>query len=1137
MKRVVCLAASVLLVTVAGVGAQVTYTYTISNGAEAGQFTVLQNTYAINSAKNVSIDSAVNVIRSLAYGSAVNIVFGAANGVLDVGESAIILKNESGSNKKWGAVTLTGAVKGSGVATTGVVRLVEETGATDFKVVCGAKVIGDFNRDAIETSGLVELKLAACDITTYYGRAVAAYGKKGSVEITEGAYIRVRGETAVYSEGYVRIDGGRIETSLSGVNSSGRPAVFLRGTFTITGGNIKTEAGTTLLAVGRGGEITGGTFVSVGSGSALDVAYGEVRVSEDASFKNNSATYAAVRLSGGDVRFEDRVEVTNDYLFGNAIEVSAAQSRVELGGAMRVRGALSSQFADAISVGGYFEPDSICELKLSGGILADGAVAVAGGGRYVSKFSIPNNIYYDIGKSGDNIVVSLKQGVKEGNYFLTGNVSAGYSATYGNETIASQTTLADALNNIKTSANGRSCNIYVGDGGTGLNIGLTPMTISGTGWGEVRLNGKLVSSNNYQYALVVSGGVSVVNRMVISGLGVQVKEGAYLSLNGEEGTSYGGILNQGGMVSMFSGKASHIDNDANGLLEIWGGTVGSDTLKGRAIINDTLARAVICGAAADVVSADTLRYSDGGTIVNNGVLKVTAGKVRNVRPYSNGFNYRSVAINNCNAGATVEISGTAEVFSTHKYSSLGVILNQYGKLTISGGKIYGTADTSGTLVSNSYGTLIISDSADIRSYSGSYIPVNCYFNGNTQDSVIKLMISGGTIAANRNYAVSTSGAGRAVITGNAKLTTGSSTGTVFIGPYVHLCLYGGTVSSNVADSNTAALAICNYEGGQGGAPGILEMGGTPVVNGIISINSIDVNGTRIKIATGSEYKFKPQSKPYRITTSKINDGNVIVENGAEFHSSFVWNDTAGKAGLKLAVNGDDIVACSNPYSVAFSVNGSTSGKAPDTIFVMRDGTIGEAAKPSTGGYISKDYFKNDGEWYVRNGGASNGNEVAGDLFTFGIKGAGGTPVSTNRVLTLYWTEERVISVLESSRDLPAARGSDVAAVVPVAAVSGGLTAGPSPVSGSASGAAVRFFRSGAPLGGGKLFIYDVAGNVVAKVSVSDDSGGLGRRSVAVWDLRDVSGRKVAVGTYVARGLITAKSGKTERVSVLVNVQR
>jgi hypothetical protein len=133
--------------------------------------------------------------------------------------------------------------------------------------------------------------------------------------------------------------------------------------------------------------------------------------------------------------------------------------------------------------------------------------------------------------------------------------------------------------------------------------------------------------------------------------------------------------------------------------------------------------------------------------------------------------------------------------------------------------------------------------------------------------------------------------------------------------------------------------------------------------------------------------------------------------------------------------------------------------------------------------------------------------------------------------------EKRVSVLSFGREIPVISFDDgAAAVAPVKALSGGLTAGPNPV-GALSAAPVRFFRAGGRIGKAELYVYDAMGNMVKKVNIMDTVSSTNeRRVVGSWDLTDRRGRWVSDGTYAVRGTIAAINGKKENVSLLIDVR-
>jgi len=489
-----------------------------------------------------------------------------------------------------------------------------------------------------------------------------------------------------------------------------------------------------------------------------------------------------------------------------------------------------------------------------------------------------------------------------------------------------------------------------------------------------------------------------------------------------------------------------------------------------------------------------------------------------------------------NHTGSVYVSSGSE-FILNGGSLCGLINNNGGKVTVAGGTVprinnveggllkitggvIGSDTLSGYAVDNAEGCEVyISGDAAI-------VSANTSVNGGTIINKGLLDISGGAIAAKGSgYALVTSGAQGTVVSGNANITAANRNGAVYIGADGRLRLYGGTISS--VDSTAKAIEV--YVGDSKSAAGRLEMCGSPTVVGVISLPGGEE--PYIKVITDSGYVFNPNGKNYRVSAQTL-DGDVIVEDGAAFFHNFTL-DAIGNKKLLLAVDGNDIVSAKTTCNVAFNINGSLSNLYPPaTITVIRDGTIGILAKPSTEGYVSRYGYLNDGEWYNCIAVLDEGNMMSPSPFSFSGNG-GGTRVTENMTLTLRWTGE--ISVLESNRDLPAARPTETAVITPISAAPVSLTAGPNPISRSLG--AVNFFHSGVPLRNGKLFIYDASGNIVTTVVINDPSNSTGKRIVSSWKINDIGERQIADGTYAARGVITTKAGKTEKISILINVQR
>jgi len=791
-----------------------------------------------------------------------------------------------------------------------------------------------------------------------------------------------------------------------------------------------------------------------------------------------------------------------------------------------------------------------------GAQLKPAAVAVPDGDFMAfNGFGVADPYGWFAGSGWGEAVVEMRKKTAEPMYFIYNKIGgAGFEArdVDKDELVGSGTDFATVLEGVRVAANGRACDIVLGDGGTGvLNMGSNTLTINGATvknvkWGEVRLSGKLTSERGNASALpqsiIVSGGATVKSSAEVAtkkDIAVQVNDSSEFTYMSETNVTCGKIVNtgtNGSTVKVVSGYVSQIDNGGNGVLEVIGGQIGNASNYDYAIKNSDSAETVISGKAK-VISSDTSR--GGGTIINNGKLEISGGQVWNASTI--GY---FAAVNNDYSGTktspNVEITGSADISSkngTINNWSCGTILNRRGKIRISGGYIHNDEYTTGAIIFT-YDDIVISDSAKIN---GEY---TICLRRNDDGIVPKLDISGGTITAGNGHAINMDEQTMVQISGNAEIINNSESPTIRVTASAQVHLYGGTVKNLNSYSNPRANAIYMYASSYGIKPIEFKMGGSPVVKG--SIEKVD-SYTSMELCTDSGYEFKPYRETYRMRlSSPHNDSGVLIfKKGAGFINNFVA-DTLYNKDVEFAVNGDDLFyTIGKTHRVAFNLNGAISSDSLKDITVVHGRKIGKSAKPETDSYAIFEQTKdsiyqvsNDGKWHVYGGKTGSGEVIIGGEFIFDA-GKQGTDVNDNLTLILSWDRDNRkfygLSVLESSRALPSARPSESAAIAPVAAASGSLTAGPTPVSRSVG--AVNFFRSGVPLRGGKLFIYDASGSMVATAQVSDPSGGSGRRSVAKWNLQDAKGRDVAEGTYVARGVITTKAGKTERVSVLVNVQR
>jgi uncharacterized repeat protein (TIGR02543 family) len=197
--------------------------------------------------------------------------------------------------------------------------------------------------------------------------------------------------------------------------------------------------------------------------------------------------------------------------------------------------------------------------------------------------------------------------------------------------------------------------------------------------------------------------------------------------------------------------------------------------------------------------------------------------------------------------------------------------------------------------------------------------------------------------------------------------------------------------------------------------------------------------------------------------------------------------------------------------------------------------------PLTGTVIPENAAKNTIVWSVENAGTTGAGVYNGVFFAMSegpvvLKAtiADGKDVGVPYE-QFFFINAVAVSVASPDRVIPSARPAEVTSISPVTPLTAVFTAGPNPA--SKSSGAVTFFRNGSRVSYATLSIYDASGSFVKKIRVIDDAvGSQTMRKVSSWDLRDNNGRLVSDGTYLVRGVVKAKGGKQERVSVIVGVR-
>jgi len=132
-------------------------------------------------------------------------------------------------------------------------------------------------------------------------------------------------------------------------------------------------------------------------------------------------------------------------------------------------------------------------------------------------------------------------------------------------------------------------------------------------------------------------------------------------------------------------------------------------------------------------------------------------------------------------------------------------------------------------------------------------------------------------------------------------------------------------------------------------------------------------------------------------------------------------------------------------------------------------------------------------------------------------------------------ESTVISVKSPDRVVPGASSTPaVAQVRPVKTITGGLTAGPNPV--SRQSGKVDLYWQGAEITKGTLQVFDANGNFVGKITISGiNNNSINKQHIAAWTLTDAKGKPVGAGTYLIKGTLSTKNGKREKVALILSL--
>jgi len=244
------------------------------------------------------------------------------------------------------------------------------------------------------------------------------------------------------------------------------------------------------------------------------------------------------------------------------------------------------------------------------------------------------------------------------------------------------------------------------------------------------------------------------------------------------------------------------------------------------------------------------------------------------------------------------------------------------------------------------------------------------------------------------------------------------------------------------------------------------------------------------------------------------------------------------SGWFTTATGGTAVTVSTVFSANTKIYAQWASKAYAITFGA--GTNGAITATVDGNPIVTDALIPHGKDIIFTANPTDGYEVSSWMVN-GRVVAEGTKVYTlvnfSAASVVTVTFNHVDAVASPDRVIPAVRpGEESAVVAPVAPLTTEFTVGPNPA--PRSSGTINFFRQGPRISPASLSIYDASGNVVCKVAVKDAAAAVsnGKRLVGSWNMKDANGRPVSDGTYLVRGVVKAKGGRSERVSLVVGVR-
>ena len=921
-------------------------------------------TYRVHGAVNTSIQNVIDAINADADGNDCTITFGNNESILNIGTANINL--DTGT---WGIITLKGALTSAFSNAADAVILVSD----DVNIVNHADITGTGTNATV---------------------SVIRNNGTGSVSITEGVVQQssTANNFAIYnnSSGTVSVSGGIVQCNTNGIAIHNQST----GIINVSGGTVQ-STNNAIVSTGAGLIVLGGDPVIIGN---INVAQNRLSVltTGDDAFAPSEGRMYNVTLSG--TASNGHVMAVNGGSFIEHFTLTNIGSRTM--GTVGSDIVLGSIVTFDINGGTGEVPESMF-LRTSYIMSADKPTGTwtmddldHGNMWYVRAGNAPNFTYtpYVFGSTtvSGNITLSLLW--TQWDFVLTnGSTSTNFTATVmlhdGPYAIRSNTTLSNAISDIRGFAGGNDCTITFGSDGSALNL-TSNAIFNNTGgtWGIITLKGTLTSSGSTVITADGSLTIMISGDIMNTGTGQAITAGSNVNI----------VLISDPMI------AGNITVAQNRLSVLTTGDNAFAPSEGR-MYNVTLSGTVITNNTAVANGADFIanfRLTNVGWGLGVSGSDIVTAMMQTVMFNLNGSTGTAPSSMTTVSGSTIESAPAAEAWTFGDWQHDGNWYIRSGTVApfTYTPFVFGPEGTGTTVTGNITLHLIWTQYEYIITGSGTnFTATKILENGtvNVADGTIQNVIDVIRTDARGNASTITFGSDSALNTGNENISLNNAGGTwglvtlngalisafntagaavILLSDDVSIIsnanITGTGDNANVSVIRNNGTGTISIFGGTISANGInaivsanidssVVLGGDPTING-----GIFVSPNRLSVITTGEDTFEPSAKTYTVFLSgMLSSGLKAVVNAASFNELFTVNHT-----WTVEAKDNDLVITHDMahwYTVTFN---SDNGEDPRNEFVRMfpPSPVTKPQNPSSESFVFTGWFSGAAEWVFTN---------------------------------------------------------------------------------------------------------------------------------------------------------------------------